>query len=60
MQVCGDTNYKLRMDGAVFLREYLAQNYEALIGTSRLENTYVPEIIELCNDEDPNIKIEAI
>lgn len=48
------------MDGAVFLRQYLENNHESLIGTSRLEKTYVPEMIELCNDEDPNIMIEAI
>lgn len=48
------------MDGAVFLKEYMSLNYEALKGTPRLQNNYLPEIIELCNDEDPNIKIEAI
>jgi hypothetical protein len=31
--VCGDTNYKIRMDGAIFFKQYLEQNYQKLIGT---------------------------
>lgn len=60
MQVCGDTNYKLRMDGALFFKEYLEMHHKSLLGTNRLEQTYIPEIIELCNDEDTNIRIEAV
>lgn len=60
MQICGDTNYKIRMDGAVFFKEYLAKNHETLIGTTRLEKTYIPEILELCNDEETYIRIEAV
>jgi hypothetical protein len=60
MQVCGDTNYKIRMDGAIFFKQYLEQNYQKLIGTQRLEQTYIPEICELINDEETFIKIEAI
>jgi len=35
-------------------------NYKSLLGTTRLVQTYIPEICELINDEETFIKIEAI
>jgi hypothetical protein len=60
MQVCNDTNYKIRHDGSIFFRQYLEMNHKSLLGTSRLEQTYIPEICELINDDETFIKIEAI
>jgi hypothetical protein len=60
MQVCNDTNYKIRHDGSVFFKQYLEANHETLLGTTRLTQTYIPEICELINDEETFIKIEAI
>lgn len=60
MQVCCDTNFKIRLDGAIFFKQYLMENHKSLIGTTRLKQTYIPEICELINDEETFIKIEAI
>ena len=60
MGVCSDTNYKIRTDGAIFFKQYLEQNHTQLIGTKRMEETYIPEIIELLNDDDYFIKIECL
>ncbi len=48
------------MDGAIFFREYFQQNHSELAKYPRLEQTYIPELIELCNDEENCIRIEAI
>jgi hypothetical protein len=37
MQVCGDTNFKIRLDGAVFFKQYLMENHKSLIGSQRLQ-----------------------
>jgi len=58
--LCGDTNYKIRIDGAIFMKEYLAINFESLISSPRLKQTYIPEICELLNDEETQIRIEAM
>lgn len=58
--LCSDTNYKIRMDGAVFMKEYLQMNHEKLLGSTRLKQTFIPEICELLNDEETYIRIEAI
>ena len=60
MGVCSDTNYKIRTDGAIFFKEYFCLNHKALIGSSRMENTYIPELCELINDEETFIKIESL
>ena len=60
MSICGDVNYKIRMDGAIFLKEYLEKNGKSLIGTSRLKQTFLPDLCELLNDEETYIRIEAI
>jgi hypothetical protein len=59
LQVCGDPNYKFRMDGAIFFREYLEANFETLKSTPRLAESYIPELCEMCNDEEIYIRIEA-
>lgn len=59
LQVCGDPNYKFRMDGAVFFKEYFKANHESLKGTQRLVESYIPELCEMCNDEEIYIRIEA-
>ena len=60
MSICGDVNYKIRLDGAIFLKEYLHKNYEKLIGSNRLKQTFLPDMCELLNDEETYIRIEAI
>lgn len=60
MQVCCDTNFKIRLDGAIFFKNYLMENHKSLIGSTRLQHTYIPEICELINDEETSIKVEAI
>lgn len=60
MSICRDSNYKIRMDAAIFMKEYLAANSEKLLKSTRLLQTYVPELIEMCTDEQTCIRIEAI
>lgn len=60
MSICGDVNYKIRLDGAIFLKEYLHKNFEKLIGSARLKQTFLPDMCELLNDEETYIRIEAI
>ena len=60
MSICGDVNYKIRLDGAIFLKEYLHKNFENLIGSARLKQTFLPDMCELLNDEETYIRIEAI
>lgn len=60
MHICGDTNYKIRTDGAVLFKIYLRDNQEVLKISKRLEQTYIPEVIELCNDEEIFIRIQAL
>ena len=58
--VCSDTNYKIRTDGAIFFKQYFKANHEQLVNTPRMQQTYIPEICELLNDEEIYIKIEAV
>jgi len=37
-------NYKIRMDGVLWIKDYLLKNYETLQGTARFEQVYLPEI----------------
>lgn len=46
------------MDGVLFFKEYL--NNEKVKNHSRFKDMYVPEIIELLNDEEAYIRIEAL
>ena len=36
MQICGDTNYKIRTEGSIFMKEYIRNNHKELLGTTRL------------------------
>ena len=51
-----DTNEKIRMDGARFLQDYLPEAKES----QRFDSVYFPELIELLNDEENYVRIEAI
>ncbi len=44
------------MDGARFLQDYLPEAKES----PRFESIYLPELIELLNDEENYVRIEAI
>lgn len=37
MQICGDTNYKIRTEGSIFMKKYIRDNHKALLGSNRLE-----------------------
>lgn len=58
MGICHDTNYKIRMDGVLFFKEYLQS--QLVLKHQRFKSTYLPEVIELLNDEEAYIRIEAI
>lgn len=58
--IFGDTNYEIRLDGVIFLKEYLAKNHVELKSGARLEDVYISELIELLNDEESVVRIEAI
>ena len=60
LAMCQDTNYQIRTEGAIFMKEYLQANHEKLMGTERFEEVYLPEIYELLNDEESYVRIEAI
>lgn len=53
-------NYKIRMDGVLWIKDYLLKHHEKLKGTPRFEDVYLPEIQELLNDESNDVRIEAI
>ena len=46
------------MDGILFFKEYLSD--DKVLKHSNFRDVYLPEIIELLNDEENYIKIEAI
>ena len=51
-----DNNYKLRRDGVIFFKEYLiGSNAETICKSSRFEDTYLPELLDFCEDEDLHI-----
>ena len=58
MGICHDNNYKIRMDGVIFLKEYLIN--ERVKNHPRFKDLYIPEAIELLNDEEAYIRIEAL
>lgn len=53
-----DNNYKIRLDGILFLKEYL--KIESVQKHQRFKSVYLPELLELLNDEEAYIRIEAI
>ena len=60
LQLCRDSNYKIRIDSAIILKEYFSENCHALLSSPRLQQTYVPELVEMCSDEQTCIRVEAI
>lgn len=58
LAICHDTNYKIRMDGVMFFKDYLKNKEVQAI--PRFKSTYLPELIELLNDEETYIRIEVI
>ena len=51
-----DNNWKIRLDGAKFLKMYLPYAKES----PRFDTIYFPELVELLNDEENYVRIEAI
>ncbi|CDW84144.1 serine threonine-protein phosphatase 4 regulatory subunit 4 [Stylonychia lemnae] len=58
LAICQDNNYKIRLDGVIFLKEYLIR--EQARQNRRFHDIYLPELIELLNDEEAYIRIEAL
>lgn len=56
--ICHDNNYKIRTDGVLFLKQYLKN--EKVKSHPRLKEQYIPEVIDLLNDEEAYIRIEAL
>ena len=59
--ICHDNNYKIRLDGAQFLKDYLmGDQKKSIISHPRFKSIYLSEVLELLNDEEAYIRIEAI
>ena len=58
--ICHDNNYKIRMDGALFFKDYLNEKAETIVQHHRFKSVYIGELIELLNDEEAYIRIEAL
>ena len=50
----------MRVDAALWLKDYLVKNIDSLKGSKRFESVYLPEIQELLEDESSEVRIEAI
>ena len=46
------------MDGILFFKEYLKD--EKIVKSQNFKNVYFPELQELLNDEEADIRIEAV
>jgi hypothetical protein len=57
--ICHDNNYKIRLDGILFFKDYL-KDKAAVVSHTRFKTVYISEILELLNDEEAYIRIEAI
>ena len=55
---CFDSNYKIRIDAVDFFRQYF--KLEGVINHPRFKSTHLPSLIEMINDVDALIRIEAI
>lgn len=53
-----DNNYKIRMDGMLFIKDYL--RIESVQKHQRFHKAYLPELLELLKDEEAYIRIEAL
>lgn len=60
MVICSDTDYKIRTDGAIFFKEFFKQSAAQFVGSERYEDVFLPEIIELVNDEESYVSVEAL
>jgi len=58
--ICSDTDYKIRAIGAVFFKDFFRQSGAEIVGTLHYENVLLPEIIELVNDEETYVSVEAL
>lgn len=56
--IMNDNNYKIRMDGMLFLKDYLRLG--SVHAHSRFQKAYLPELLELLKDEEAYIRIEAL
>lgn len=62
VSVLRDNNYKLRRNGVIFFKKYLScpNQVEQILESSRWESTYLPELIDLVEDEDLHIRLDTI
>ncbi len=59
--ICHDNNYKIRLDGALFFKDYLLGEQKLkIVSHPRFKAIYLSEVLELLNDEEAYIRIEAI
>ena len=42
--ICQDMNYKIRLDGVMWIKDILLNHHEALKDTPRYQDVYLPEI----------------
>ena len=54
-QICQDNNYKIRRDGVVFLKEYILESKDEVVGSERFKDVYLPQLVDFLNDEDLHI-----
>jgi hypothetical protein len=58
--ICHDNNYKIRMDGVGFFKDYLKEPSPAILAHPRFKSVYISELLELLQDEEAYIRIEAL
>jgi hypothetical protein len=58
--ICSDTDYKIRAIGAIFFKDFFRQSGPEIVGTLHYENVLLPEIIELVNDEETYVSVDAL
>jgi hypothetical protein len=65
LAICHDNNYKIRLDGVLFFKDYLLQKedqkeMETIVSHPRFKNVYISELLELLTDEEAYVRIEAL
>jgi hypothetical protein len=56
--ICHDNNYKIRMDGVLFFKDYLlGEKRASIVAHPRFKAIYLSELLELLNDEEAYIRI---
>jgi hypothetical protein len=58
--MCYDTNYKIRLDGAEFFKDYITANFAKLMECDQWEDVYLAELFELLGDEESYVRMDAI